>query len=60
MQDSKKSRYFASQLNESIYVTNCAILLCFLRYIEKKDFKEKLMLHEISRTYHRVKDIRIL
>ena len=38
----KKSPYFAIQLDESTDVSNCAILLCFVRYKGKTDFKEEL------------------
>ena len=39
----KKSPYFAIQLDESTDVSNCDILLCFVRYKGKTDFKEKLL-----------------
>ena len=39
----KKSPYFDIQLDESTDVSNCAILLCFVRYKEKTDFKEELL-----------------
>ena len=42
-QEVKKSPYFAIQLDESTDVSNCAILLCFVRYKEKTDFKEEFL-----------------
>ena len=42
-QQVKKSPYFAIQLDESNDVSNCAILLCFVRYKGKTDFKEELL-----------------
>ena len=43
IEEVKKSPYFAIQLDESTDVSNCAILLCFVRYKEKTDFKEELL-----------------
>ena len=43
IEDLKKSPYFAIQLDESTDVSNCAILLCFVRYKRKTDFKEELL-----------------
>ena len=43
IEEVKKSLYFAIQLDESIDVSNCAILLCFVRYKGKTDFKEELL-----------------
>jgi len=42
MEELKKSRYLASQLNESTDVTNCAVL-CFLLYMGNEDLKEELL-----------------
>ena len=42
IEEVKKSPYFAIQLDESTDVSNCAILLCFVRYKGKTDFKEEL------------------
>ena len=39
----KISPYFAIQLDESTDLSNCAILLCFVRYRRKTDFKEELI-----------------
>ena len=39
----KKPPHFAIQLDESIEMINCAILLCFVGYKEKTDFEEKLI-----------------
>ena len=43
IEDLKKSPYFAIQLDESTDMSNCAILLCFVRYKGKTDFKEELL-----------------
>jgi len=43
IEELKKLRYFASHLNESTDVTNCATLLCFLHYMRKQYFKEELL-----------------
>ena len=43
IEEVKKSPYFAIQLDESTDVSNCAILLCFVRYKGKTDFKEELL-----------------
>ena len=43
IEEVKKSPYFAIQLDESTDVSNCAILLCFVRYKGKPDFKEELL-----------------
>ena len=42
IEEVKKSPYFTIQLDESTDVSNCAILLCFVRYKGKTDFKEEL------------------
>ena len=43
IEEVKKSPYFAIQLDESTDMSNCAILLCFVRYKGKTDFKEELL-----------------
>ena len=43
IEEVKKSPYFAILLDESTDVSNCAILLCFVRYKGKTDFKEELL-----------------
>ena len=43
IEEVKKSPYFAIQLDESTDVSNCATLLCFVRYKGKTDFKEELL-----------------
>ena len=43
IEEVKKSPYFAIQLDESTDVSNCAILLCFVRYKGKTDFKKELL-----------------
>ena len=40
IEEVKKSHYFAIQLDESTDVSNCAILLCFVRYKGKTDFRK--------------------
>lgn len=42
VEEVKKSKYFAIQLDESTDVSNCAILLCYVRYKGEEDFKEEL------------------
>ena len=39
----KKSPYFAIQFDKSTDMSNCAILLCFVCYKGKTDFKEELL-----------------
>ena len=39
----KKSPYYAIQLDESMDVSNCAVLLCFVRYKGIKDVKKELL-----------------
>ena len=41
IEEVKKLPCFAIQLDESTDVSNCAILLCFVRYKRKTDFKEE-------------------
>nr|CAI5868874.1 unnamed protein product [Callosobruchus analis] len=45
LQDIRKSKWFAVQMDESIDVSNNAILLCYVRYIdyEINDIREELM-----------------
>ena len=43
IEEVKKSPYFAIQLDESTDVSNCAILLCFVHYKGKTDFKKELL-----------------
>ena len=43
IEEVKKSPYFAIQLDESTDMSNCAILLCFVRYKGKTNFKEEFL-----------------
>ena len=45
IEEVKKSPYFAIQLDESTDVSNCAILLCFVRYKGKTDFKKERLFY---------------